>query len=65
MMAGGNALAGGMINAANAKTGMYSNMSQIASNAANQYSMMNYMQPQTTTQPSSSYPAEYGYGYGR
>jgi len=65
MMSGGNAIAGGMINAANARTGMYSNMSQIASNAANQYSMMNYMQPQTTTQPSSSYPAEYGYGYGR
>ena len=60
-----DAVAGGMINAANARTGMYSNMSQIASNAANQYSMMNYMQPQTTTQPSSSYPAEYGYGYGR
>ena len=65
MMAAGNAQAGGMINAANAKTGMYSNLSQIGSNAANQYAMYNYMQPQQTTMPSTTYPAEYGYGFGR
>ena len=65
MMAAGQAQAGGMINAANARTGMYSNLSQIGSNAANQYAMYNYMQPQQTTMPSTTYPAEYGYGFGR
>jgi len=64
MMAGGNAMAGGMINAANARTGMYSNLSQIGSNAANQYSMMNYLQqPSYTGSGYSSNPyniGEYG-----
>ena len=64
MMAGGNAMAGGMINAANARTGMYNNLSQIGSNAANQYSMMNYLQqPSYTGSGYSSNPyniGEYG-----
>ena len=63
MMAGGNAQASGMINAANARTGMYSNLSQIGSNAANQYTMYNSMQQ--PAQQTTQYPAEYGYGYGR
>jgi hypothetical protein len=47
MIAGGNAQAAGMINAANANTGMWSNLSQIGSNAANQYMMYNYLNRNT------------------
>jgi len=39
----GNAIASGQINQANARTGLYSNLSNIGSNAVNQYMLSNYL----------------------
>ena len=60
----GNAIASGQINQANATTGLYNNLSNIGSNAANQYMLGNYLQ-NSGGSGGSNYPAEYGYGYGR
>jgi len=39
----GNAIASGQINQANARTGLYQNLANIGANAANQYSLNNYL----------------------
>ena len=66
-LAAGNAQAGNYINQANAQTGLYGNLSNIGSNALNQYMQYQGMQQQPTTNYSNDYnlPAEYGYGTGR
>jgi hypothetical protein len=54
-LAAGNAMAGGEINQANARTGLYQNLSNIGTNATNQFMLNNYLQMnQPTTQPSTN-----------
>jgi len=73
----GQAVAGGQINQANARTGLYNNLSNIGSNAANQYMLNNYLQnmgggsaggypatPSYTYTPQTSLSNPYGSGFG-
>jgi len=64
----GNAIASGQINQANARTGLYQNLANIGTNAANQYSLNNYLGNLGTqgmsSSPSTSLPYNYqSYGY--
>lgn len=62
----GNAIAGGQINQANATTGLYNNLSNIGSNATNQYMLNNYLQNSGGGSGGGFTPSpEAGYGYGR
>ena len=54
------------INQANARTGLYQNLSNIGTNAVNQWSLNNYLQNMNTQQPQSTGPGYGGIpGYGQ
>ena len=61
----GNAQASGIINQTNAQTGLYQNLANLGTNAANQYALNNSLLHQGGGGGGSGYPAEYGYGGGR
>jgi hypothetical protein len=66
-MYGGNAMAGGEINQANARTSMYQNFSNIGSNAVNQGLTYNYLQnmgQQPQSQNAQTIRGGQGGGYG-
>jgi len=58
----GAAQAAGYIGQANARTGLYNNLSNIGSNAVNQYMMWNYLQKAGSPQSQNFNPSWYGGG---